>query len=508
MGAFVISRLLGLVREIVVANQFGTSADYAAYVAAFRIPDLLFVLVAGGALASAFIPTFSSYLARGAERAGWRLVSAIGTWILLIVGFLAVVLAIMAPAWVQLFKFSPALQALTVHLARIMLVSTVIFSLSGLVMSVLHSYQHFLWPSIAPAFYNLGIIGGAIFLAPHVGVTGLAIGVVIGATAHLLVQLPMLFRYKQELWPQLGLNDAEIAAGVREVVRLMTPRVAGLAVVQLNFVVTTVLATYLAYPAAVSALDYAWKVMLLPQGIFAMAVATAAFPTFSAQVAQDEIEAMQRTLGQVLRAVLFLTLPAAIGLIVLREPIITLLFQRGAFGAASTAAVSWALLFYAPGLVSHSLIEISTRAFYALHDTLTPVLIGAGAMLLNVALSLFLLTRFGVPGDPARGPHGGLALANTIATTLEMVVLLWLLQSRHRGLESRRLLESVVRLGIAALLMGALLVGLSHASPLAEWPIQAVGILGIAVGGIVYVAVAWLLRAEEVRIVPQLVFRR
>lgn len=508
MAAFVISRVLGLVRDIVIARQFATSAEYAAYVAAFRIPDLLFVLVAGGALASAFIPTFSTYLTREREEAGWRLVSAIGTWLLITVGTCALLLAITASWWVPLvFAFDPALLQLTVHLTRIMLISTVIFSVSGLVMSVLHSYQHFLWPSIAPAFYNVGIIAGALVLAPRFGITGLAVGVVVGACAHLVVQIPTLVKYKRQIWPQLGLGDPEIAGGVREVARLMAPRVAGLAVVQLNFIVTTALASYL-NPAAVSSLDYAWKIMLLPQGVFAMAVATAAFPTFSEQAAAGNHDEMQHTLGQTLRAILFLTLPAAIGLMVLREPLVTLLFQRGAFDAASTAAVAWALLFYAPGLVGHSLIEISTRAFYALHDTLTPVLIGAGAMVLNLILSLFFMFNFGEPGNLSRGPHGGLALANTIATTLEMFILLWLLRNRLHGLESRRLALSALRLGSAAACMGVLLWVMPRLPPVAGWPAQAVGIFGICVGTVVYFLAAWMFRAEEVRLVPRLVFRR
>ncbi len=510
MAAFVVSRALGLVRDILIARQFATSPELAAYVAAFRIPDLLFVLVAGGALASAFIPTLATYHARGDTEGGWKLTSAVGTWLLIISGTAALLAVALAPWIVQYVLapgFSPSLHALTARLMRIMLGATVIFSLSGLLMGVLHTHQHFLLPAIAPAVYNAGIIFGAVVLAPRMGVYGLAIGVVLGAVAHLGVQLPALARLRPRLRLLLGLGDPNVAEGIREVVRLMLPRMGGLAVVQLNFIVTTILASFL-NPQALPSLDYAWRIMLLPQGVFALAVATAAFPTFAAQAARSELRAMQETFARILGAVLFLTMPAAVGLTLLREPVVALLLQRGAFGATSTAAVAWALLFYAPGLIGHSVVEITTRAFYALHDTMTPVLVGGAAMLVNIVLSLLLLPRFGDPTNLARGPHGALALANTLATTLEMLALLWLLRHRLYGLADRRLRRGVVRAAGASAVMGAALVALSW------WPTFQLqsphvrGALGILVGACVYLLVAWVFRADEIHAMPRLILGR
>jgi len=311
MVAFVASRALGLGREMIISRYFGTSADYDAYLAAFRLPDILFQLVAGGALGSAFIPMFTSYLARGDEEGAWRLASAVVNLILLILTSLAVIAALLAPQVVALIApgFPPGQRALAAELMRLMLISPVVFGVSGIVMGILNSHQHFLLPALAPSMYNLSIIGGAVFLAPRLGVRGLAIGVVIGAGLHLLIQVPGLLRVGTRYFPMLGLRHP----GVHEVGRLMLPRTLGLAIVQLNFLVNTILASEL--PAgSLSALNYAFLLMLLPQGIFAQAIATVAFPTFAAQFARDEVAEMRSTLSATLRTILYLTIPASVGL--------------------------------------------------------------------------------------------------------------------------------------------------------------------------------------------------
>ncbi|MCZ7568012.1 MAG: murein biosynthesis integral membrane protein MurJ [Ardenticatenaceae bacterium] len=511
MVLFVASRALGLVREVAVSHQFGTSPDAAAYQAAFRIPDLLFNLMAGGALASAFIPTFTGFLSRDDRPGAWRLASAIANIILLSLTVLAGLAALGAPWLVHLVVpgggFTPEMRHLTANLMRIMLASTVIFSLSGLIMGVLNALEHFIMPAVAPLLYNLGIIVGAVVLAPRWGVYGLALGVVLGAIGHLLIQVPVLIRHGSRYSVTLGLRDPVLAPYVRQVGRLMAPRVLGVATVQLSLLVNTILASYL-YVQAIPALYYAFITMLLPQGIFALSVATVIFPAFAGQAARGEQAAMRRTLSLTLRVVLFLTVPAAVGLIVLRVPLITLLFQRGAFDATSTAAAAWALLFYSFGLVGHSLLEIISRAFYALHDTLTPVLVAAGAVALSVAMSLMLLPRFGSPTDIGHGPHGALALANSTSTTLEMLLLLWLLRRRLHGLEGREMLIASGRVGVAALIMGTGLLALLRFPPLRQAPGWLLTPLAIAAGGGLYLLAAWLLRADEVRLVPQLLLRR
>ncbi|MCS7222799.1 MAG: murein biosynthesis integral membrane protein MurJ [Anaerolineae bacterium] len=486
MVMFVLSRIAGLAREIVISARFGTSAELDAYLAAFRLPDLLFQLVAGGALGSAFIPAFTERLVQADHRSAWRMASSVVNWVFVLMTLLALLIAALAQpliAHVVAPGFPPEQQRLTATLMRWMLIATVVFGVSGIVMGILNACQHFLLPALAPVVYNLAIIAGAWFLAPRWGAHGLVIGAVAGAFGHLLVQLPGLWRQGALYIPTLSARDP----AVREVGKLMAPRVLGLAAVQVNFLVNTILASQL--PAgSLAALNYAWLLMLLPQGVIAQAVATAAFPTFATQVAHRAHEEMRATLNAILRVILLLTAPASVGLIVLRMPLVRLLLERGAFDTDSTAAVTYALAFYAAGLVSHSVVEVVSRAFYALHDTWTPVWVGLTAMTLNVALSLLLVHPLG---------HGGLALANTLATTIEMLGLLELMRRRLRGLGAWTLVQSAIRAGVAALLMGTLVWiwqrGWGNGS--AWWA----SLSGILVGMITYVGALWALSRGEAR---------
>ncbi len=501
MALFVVSRALGLVRQMVIGALFGTSGDLDAYLVAARISETVFLVITGGALGSAFIPTFAVHLARKDRAAAWWMASAVANLALIALTVVAGLLALLAPMLVRTIiapGFAPTQQTLTVSLLRLMLVSPVIFGVSGIVMGALNAHQHFLLPALAPSLYNLSIIGGALLLGPRLGVRGIAVGVVAGAALHLLVQTPGLLRYGARYVPTLGLDDPS----VREVGRLMAPRVLGTAITQLNFVVNNSLASGLG-EGAVSAINYAWLLMLLPQGVFAQAVGTAAFPTFAAQAARGERDEMRYTLSATLRAIFSLCLPATVGLLVLGQPLVGLLFERGAFESSSTEAVAWALAFYALGLIGHAGLEIIARAFYALHDTLTPVWVGGLAMGLNVALSLTLPRVFRSAGLP---PHAGLALANSIATLLELLALLALIRRRLDGLEGRRMLIAFARSGLASLVMGAALVGWRVALP--GVGSLAVGGGGVVVGAVVYVAAALSLRMEELRAIANLARRR
>lgn len=501
MVLFAASRALGLVREVVIGAVFGTSATYDAYLAAARIPDILFTLIAVGALGSAFIPTFADYFARSDAEGGWRVASAVINLLLVTLTAAAGLAWLTAPTLVSRVLapgFSPDQQTLAVSLVRVMLVAPILFGASGMVMAILNARQHFLLPALAPSFFNLSLIAFAWFLAPRLGVRALAFGYVFGAALHLVVQLPGLILVKARYRPLLTLRDA----GVREVLRLMTPRVLGLAVVQLNFLVNTNLASRME-AGAVSALNYAWRLMLLPHGIFAQAVATAAFPTFSEQVARGERGMMRTALVTTLRLLFFVTIPAAVGLLVLGRPLVGLLFERGAFRVASTEAVAWALAFYALGLVGHAGVEIVARAFYALHDTWTPVWVGGLAMALNVLLSLTLPLLFAQAGLP---PFGGLALANSVATLLEMAGLIVLIWLRLGGLEGRALAGSAVRSGLAAAGMAAVLLAWQMVLPPVDHLVAGGG--GVVLGVGAYLAVATLLQADELKEVGRLVLRR
>ncbi len=489
---FFFSRVTGLAREMIIGARFGTSAEYDAYLAAFRVPDMIFYLVAGGALGSAFIPVFTGCLTRRQLTGAWRLFSAVSNLVLIIMTAAAVVAALLAPWLVRTILapgFAPWQQALTVELMRWMLIGTVIFGVSGIIMGVLNSFQHFLLPALAPILYNLSIIFAAWFLSPIYGVYGLAIGVIVGAGLHLDIQLFGLWRYKARYFRTLGLRNPN----VREVGRLMAPRVLGLAVVQINFWINTLLASTLV-SGSLSALNYAWLLMLLPQGIIAQGVATAAFPTFAALEARGQRSEFRTVFGSTLRGVLFLAIPAAVGLLVWRVPLIRLLLERGEFTTRSTALTAAALAFYSIGLIGHSAIEILARGYYALHDTRTPVIVGIAAMALNVALSLWLRVPLAL---------AGLALANTIATTLEMILLAILLSRRLGGLGWPQLIATLLKSGAAALLMAIPLWW--AANNLSDAPILLLAPAGLIVGGLVYLGAAALLRMPELQTVRRLI---
>jgi putative peptidoglycan lipid II flippase len=309
---------------------------------------------------------------------------------------------------------------------------------------------------------------------------------------HLLVQVPGLIKIKAQYSPRLALRDP----GVREVMRLMLPRMFGVAVIQLNFLVETSLASLLPV-GAVSALNYAWRVMLTPQAVVAQSVATAAFPTFADQYARGQIHQLRSALAATVRSILFIAIPAAIGLWVLREPIIQLLFERGQFTETSTELVATALGAFALGLIGHSGVEILARAFYALHDTRTPVILGVIALIINLIMSLSLINVLGVTG---------LALSNTTAATIELVLLVVLIRKRLGGLEDRRVLIGALKTAVASIIMGAAVWGFLTAVSGTSVIVRAFG--GVIVGAGVFAIAAWLLRVEELRSITRLIRRK
>jgi len=496
MIAFILSNLVGVVRGMVITGAFGTTADLDSFNAANRIAELLFNLVAGGALGSAFIPIFTGFLVREDRKGAWKLASGVINLITLILVLISLLVWVFAPQivrdglYVLVPESDPVQIDLTVRLLRIMLPSVVIFGISGIVMGMLNAHQVFLVPAIAPVMYSLGMIFSTLVFPKTWGIQRLAYGVVLGALAHLLVQLPRLLRLPQRSWQFiLGLKDK----AVREVLILMGPRVLGAAVVQINFIANTVIA--LGQPeGSVSAITLAFALMLMPQMAIAQSAAIASLPTFSAQVAQGKHDEMRASLASTLRVVLLLAIPASIGLILLRVPLVQVLYQRGEFDANSTQLVAWALLWYAAGLVGHSLVEILSRAFYALHDTRTPVIVGVGAMGLNILLSILLSKAFVTVGWL---PHGGLALANSLATALESVVLLVLMSRRLKGMNGRHIWQGVGQSLLAAAVMAGMLVAWQGLLRSQGALYQLLGALVLGLG--VYALLVWLLKVPEVR---------
>ncbi len=496
MMALIAGQIAGLARSILVAHLFGASAELSAFYYGNRVSETLFLLVAGGALGSAFLPTFTGLLAKGEQAAAWRLAVSLARLVTLILGLLAGLAAWFAP-WIVRhvlapgFSADPDLFALTVALLRIQLLSAILFGLGGLVVGVLNAHQVFLVPALTPAMYQIGIIFGALVLSSRWGVYGLAWGVVIGAALYLALQIPTLWRLKPDLHgptPWRSMFDVH----VRHVLALMGPRVIGVAVVQINFWVNGYLASFMGQ-ASMAGLSYGFSLMLMAQAAIAQSVAIAAMPTFSAQHALGQREALRTSLAASLRGVILLAVPASLGLIVLRQPLVAMLFQRGAFDASSTDLVAWALLWYAAGLVGHSILEVLTRAFYAQHDTRTPVLIGGAAMLLNIGLSIGFSQLFARLGWM---PHGGLALANSLATALEATGLFVALSRRLNGLEETWIARGAAQAIVAALGMSLALGVWRHAAGgLNRWLI---GLGGVALGGMVYGAILFLWRVPEV----------
>lgn len=496
MLAFVIGQAAGLARSILVANTFGITHDLDAFVAANRVSETLFNLVAGGALGSAFIPTFTAFLAKDERKSAWRLAAALANLVVLTLSLLAALAAIFAPQ-IARYALAPGLAkdqrlfALTIDLLRIQLVSTVLFGLGGLLVGILNSHQVFLIPALTPAMYQFGLIFGVLALAPRMGIYGLAWGVVIGSALYLLVQIPGLMKLPNvgRRWiPSLGLDNPS----VREVIFLMGPRLFGVAIVQLNFWVNIWLASQMS-AGSVSAVTYGFMLMLMAQAVIAQSVATALMPTLAAQYALGRLSDVRSSLAASLRGVLFLSLPASLGLMLLREPIIALLYQRGNFDARSTQLVAWALLWYAAGLVGHCVMEILARAFYSLHDTKTPVLVGAAAMSLNVVFSFAFSALFTQIGWM---PHGGLALANSLATALEATVLFLLMRHRLKGLDGARIAKGLAQAALGTLGMSlVLIVWMQVAS---SYPVWLVALGGVTVGGAVYGLGVWALKILKI----------
>lgn len=503
MVAFIISQLAGLTRRILVAQAFGASSDLDAFIAANRVSETLFNLVAGGALGSAFIPAFTSLLAKREKQSAWSLASAISNLVFLVLTLLGIIAFIFAPAIVKYalapgLATDPHLFALTISLLRIQLVSAVLFGLSGLVMGILNSHQVFLIPALTPAMYQLGMIFGVLVLSRKLGIFSLAWGVVIGASLHLLLQVPSLLKQKGTYTITLGIRDANVA----EVIRLMLPRLLGVAVVQLNFWVNSWLATQMS-PGSLVGVDYGFSLMLMAQVVIAQSLATALMPTLSAHFALDQMDRFRASLSAAIRGVLFLSLPAALGLILLRHPIVSLLYQRGSFTSHSTDLVTWALMWYATGLVGHSLLEVLARSFYSLHDTRTPVLVGIGAMVLNVIFSFVFSTLFLKLGWM---PHGGLALANSTATTLEASLLLVLMNKRLNGLPGKNLIRGFFQATGAGILMVISLAGwMAYSIGNKTW-IVAVG--GLLIGLLVYLLGLWILRVSELKLVTTAIWNK
>jgi putative peptidoglycan lipid II flippase len=502
-AAFVVSRVLGLLREVLIARQFGTSPEYDAYVAAFRIPDLLFLIVMSGAFGSAFIPVFGGFISRGEYRQAWKLASTVLTYTVLILVVVAQIVFFFAGPLIGSL-IAPGLtgdeQELAVNLTRMLLLSPLLLGLGAAAKGMLEAQDAFTLPAIAPILYNVGIIFGAVALAPSYGTYGLAYGVIVGAAAHATMQFIDLALRGWSFRPSFDRKTE----GLGTVARLMAPRIVGQAAFQVNIIVMTNFGSRLG-ESRVSALNYAYQLFMLPHGVLALSLSTVIFPLMARQFELGQLDAMKNTLARALGPLLFLTFPAAIGLIAFRESIVQMILQFGTFTEESTRLVATALAYFAVGLIAFAVVEAITRAFYAMQDTLTPVIASVLTVAANIALSWVLAPILG---------HGGLALSISITTSIEAAVLIGVIYRRVGGLGTP-LLISVFRTSGAALVMAV--VALWIGGPVAQATDPADGrsiwsiglfLFSMATVGATYICAAWYLRAPELMMIMEQITNR
>ncbi|TFG91994.1 MAG: murein biosynthesis integral membrane protein MurJ [Syntrophobacterales bacterium] len=493
--ATLLSRVFGFIRDVVVAGFFGAGLATDAFFVAFRIPNLLRRLFAEGSLTIAFIPVFTEYLKKKSREEALELASIAFTLLSIVLALVSVAGILLSP-WIVMvmapgFTDVPDKYALTVFLTRLMFPYIFFISLVALCMGILNSLRHFAAPALAPVILNVCMIASVFALRGFFAdpILSLAVGVMAGGILQLVMQFPFLLKVGVRLKPNFRFSHP----GIKRIERLMLPAVFGAAVYQVNIFIGTILASLLP-EGSVSYLYYADRVVELPLGVFAIAVGTAALPSFSEQAAEEDYERLKRTISFSLRLILFVTIPAMVALIILRVPIISVLFQRGQFDAASTVFTAQALLYYAVGLWAFSCIRVVVSAFYALQDTKTPVKIAVVALLVNVVMSVALMF-------PMR--HSGLALATSIASAVNIVVLTVLLGRRVGRFLQKDFWTSVLRTTLAS---GVMWVSIAVVNKTLGW--DSAGAfserllfltMAIAVGFVVFALSSFILGSSEVK---------
>ncbi|MGD2158312.1 MAG: murein biosynthesis integral membrane protein MurJ [Anaerolineales bacterium] len=447
---FGLEKILGFVRQVIIARTFGLSAELDAFNAANNIPDLLFALISSGALAIAFIPVLSEYMEKRGRKAAWNLFSRIANLLFLVTAVISVVIALLANQLVGWGLgiapgFDAAQQSLVAELMRLNLIATLFFSLAGLVIGGLQANQHFLLPALAPSMYDVGTLFGVLILVPKtgyqlgpitlpafgMGIHGLVYGVILGAFLFFVVQIPGLLHYKFRWIPAINLRHP----GVRQVINLIGPRILTVFFTQLVFLAQDNLASRL-IAGSVTALVYGWLIMQVPESLIGTAIGTALLPTISEQIAREDRSAFHRSINKTLRVILALTIPSTTLLAVTITPVVKLL----GFDNPGTELVVWTARAYLLGLAGHALLEVAARAYYAQQDARTPLLTKALTAVLFIALGILFAPRFGAPG---------IGLANSLAFTGEAFLLLILLNRSYP--ELLRVRSTLLRVGLATI---------------------------------------------------------
>jgi putative peptidoglycan lipid II flippase len=488
-GATIVSRILGYIRDSLVADFFGAGAAADAFYAAFRIANLFRRLLGEGALSASFIPVFSEYAEKQGKERTQEFLNTMFTTLLCVLTTLTVLGVVFAPQITRLiamgFERTPERFALTVTLTRYMFPFLLFISLAALITGVLNAFRSFFLPALAPASLSLAEMGYIFAIAPFVStekqVIGLAISVVVGGFGQFFIHVPALWAKRYSL--RLKYNLAH--AGVRRVAKLMLPATFGISVDQLNAFVDTICASFLV-EGSITALYYANRVMQLPLALFGIALSQVALPSMATSVARGDVREVKETLNFALRLTLFMIVPAMTGLIVLGRPIVKILFEHGRFTAQATALTNWALLFFALGLFAYAAVKILASAFYAYQNTRIPVITAALCVALNIVLNLLLMRPMGV---------GGLALATATASWVNAGVLYLCLRRKIGLLGGRRIFKTLSKAIVASAVMAVFCWAVIRAA----FQVLLVLRLSIAIagGGMLYLASARLLHMEE-----------
>ncbi|HQZ39189.1 MAG TPA: murein biosynthesis integral membrane protein MurJ [Vicinamibacterales bacterium] len=503
------SRILGLVREQVLAYYFGAGDAMDAFRVAFRVPNLLRDLFAEGAMSAAFVPTFTSHLTREGRDRAWALGNSVLNGLALVTGVLVVAGLVFAPALVRLFAGDyadvPGKLELTITLARVVLPFLTLVAMAAAFMGMLNALGHFFIPALSPATFNVAsvvLVVALVPLAPRIGLNPImivAVATVVGGILQVAIQWPPLAREGFRYRAVIDVRDP----GLRRVLLLMGPGTVGLAATQINVFVNTVLATGQG-TGAVSWLDYAFRLMYLPIGLFGVSVATASTPAISRFVAARELGRVRATVAHAVGLTMLLSVPATLGLIVLAGPIVRVIFEHGSFTAEDTAATAGALRYYAIGLLGYSVVRIVSPTFYALGQSRTPVMISMSSVVVNIVLNLTLVRVMG---------YRGLALGTSIAALINAAAQLALLRRPLDGVDADVIARTFVRVAAASAVMAGVAWGADRALamllPGDGLPLQALrlaGSIGLALVALAGAALA--LRIPEFHEAMNLVLRR
>lgn len=500
-----LSRILGFVRETIVAGVFGATYQTDAFYAAFAIPDMMYDLLIAGALSAGFMPVFTEYLAKDDEDGAWKAANTFITVAIIFIVVFNILGMIFAKYLVPLVAAGvvddPRKYKLTVELTRVMLPAVTFTVIAGLLKGILNSYKRFRVSAYGPVVYNIGIILGAALLGRQFGIYGMAVGVIIGAIFNALVQTPEFLKVGGKFTLKIDLKNP----GYKKMLHLMGPSLVGLAFVRLNLLLNQNIASLLD-DGSITALRYAQRIMMLPIGIFSASISTTIFPTMSQLIAKKEYKEFTDTFSLGLRTLTFITIPSSVGLIALNTPVVRLLFKHGAFTEESLKMTAFALVFYSIGIIGQSIVPIIIRGFYSIQDTITPVVIGFVVLIFNLILNLSFV-KF------SHLAIGGIAFSTSLTSILEMILLYRMLGRKIRGLKTRELMSSGIKSLIASIIMGlaaflssrAIEAVIGYSSKMA----QLIGVgVPIVIALIVYVAAAYILKMPELKIVVDMARRK